>query len=400
MLSLSRTIAGLRNLSISARTDLKGQKVTSLGKRELSGLSEGSDVHLQDTMDFMLKAHQPKPNTEVDLKGVRYKMRGRFNITKTKWWLEQGPVLIDQVAAINLEYNKPSSDALGMSRGAFDYHNYFICQLRYKNPTVQIDVSTDQVAVPFMTIHFKDGRSTTMNCASSAEEIAAHVQATFCIDNEDAKIQETDENGRIRNPWMHGGNKPCATATKNRTHRKCICQQPGHFGCKTAMHNLVQTPERKALTQRSAHNLPVEDSWYVNYLTYTEDLDNVRGKFNEYRYLRRNHADKRPWRSADSFRSHHNEIKRLEELGAERMVRKLKGTRDFKIIKRMSQKAVHEYWSNWFWQCEPGLGPNIEEMKTELHKRSVYLAQNDLERGGYRQKRPRNRWPPGIPYYA
>lgn len=38
------------------------------------------------------------------------------------------------------------------------------------------------------------------------------------------------------------------------------------------------------------------------------------------------------------------------------MVRKLKGTRDFKIIKRMSQKAVHEYWSNWFWQCEPGLG--------------------------------------------
>ena len=52
-----------------------------------------------------------------------------------------------------------------------------------------------------------------MNCASSAEEIAAHVQATFCIDNEDGKIQETDENGRIRNPWMHGGNKPCATAT-------------------------------------------------------------------------------------------------------------------------------------------------------------------------------------------
>ena len=51
-------------------------------------------------------------------------------------------------------------------------------------------------------------------------------------------------------------------------------------------------------------------------------------------------------------------------------------------------------------KIEPWLGPNIEEMKTELHKRSVYLAQNDLERGGYRQKRPRNRWPPGIPYYA
>ena len=51
-------------------------------------------------------------------------------------------------------------------------------------------------------------------------------------------------------------------------------------------------------------------------------------------------------------------------------------------------------------KIEPWLGPNIEEMKTELHKRSVYLAQNDLERGGYRQSRPRNRWPPGIPYYA
>ena len=42
------------------------------------------------------------------------------------------------------------------------------------------------------------------------------------------------------------------------------------------------------------------------------------------------------------------------------MVRKLKGTRDFKIIKRMSQKAVHEYWSNWFWQCEPGLGHGLK----------------------------------------
>ena len=58
MLSLSRTFAGLRNLSISARTELKGQKVTKLGKREISGLSEGSDAHLQDTMDYMLKAHQ------------------------------------------------------------------------------------------------------------------------------------------------------------------------------------------------------------------------------------------------------------------------------------------------------------------------------------------------------
>ena len=82
-------------------------------------------------------------------------MRGRFNLTKTKWWLEQGPTLLDQVAAINLEYNKPAADVYGFSRGAYNYHNYFIPQLRYKNPHVQIDVNTDQVAVPYMTLYFK-----------------------------------------------------------------------------------------------------------------------------------------------------------------------------------------------------------------------------------------------------
>jgi len=56
-------------------------------------------------------------------------MRGQFNITKTKWWLEQGPTLIDQVVAINLEYNKPANDQYKLSRGAFNYHNFFLPQL-------------------------------------------------------------------------------------------------------------------------------------------------------------------------------------------------------------------------------------------------------------------------------
>ena len=36
-------------------------------------------------------------------------------------------------------------------------------QLRYKNPRVQIDVTTDRAAVPYMTLFFKDGRSATIN---------------------------------------------------------------------------------------------------------------------------------------------------------------------------------------------------------------------------------------------
>ena len=141
-------------------------------------------------------------------------MRGQYNITKTKWWLEQGPKLIDQVVAINLEYNKPANDQYRLSRGAYNYHNFFIPQLRYKNPHVQIDVSTDRTAVPYMTFYFKDGRNATVNCASTAEEIATHIQSAFCVEADVLEDdEEFDENGRIRNPWMHATNKPCSTAT-------------------------------------------------------------------------------------------------------------------------------------------------------------------------------------------
>ena len=63
------------------------------------------------------------------------------------------------------------------------------------------------------------------------------------------------------------------------------------------------------------------------------------------------------------------------------MVRKLKGTRDFKIIKRMSQKAVHEYWSNWFWQCEPGLGPGLKFLM--MSARPLLLISKKLPRGAF-----------------
>ena len=87
-------------------------------------------------------------------------------------------------------------------------------QLRYKNPRVQIDVTTDRAAVPYMTLFFKDGRSATINCSSTAEEIATHVQAAFCVEFDVREEKEDfDENGRIVNPWMHATNKPCSTAT-------------------------------------------------------------------------------------------------------------------------------------------------------------------------------------------
>jgi len=400
MLAFSRLAVSFRALRVSSRENSSFLKITRGNEASQRFFTESQDPHTSETLDYMLQVHKPTKSADQSLTGVRHKMRGRFNITKTKWWLEQGPILMEQVSAINLEYNKPASDEYGFSRGAYNYHNYFIPQLRYKNPHVQIDVNNDQVAVPFMTLYFKDGRSATINCAASAEEIARHLQATFCVDNNQREDDDFDENGRLKNPWMHANNKPCRTATKNRLHRKCICQQPGHFGCKTNMHNLVQMPERKALTQRSSHNLPVEDSWYVNYLNYTEVLDNPRGKFHKYRYLRVRHEDKRPWRSPENFRNYCTEIQRVEQEAARQLARKMKGHSDFKLVKRLSHKMVHEYWSTWFWQCEPGLGPNMEEVKKQLKLRTIFLSKRDIGAGGHSQVTSRSRWNTGIPYYA
>jgi hypothetical protein len=395
MLRIDKIVTRFRTLRIDTRK-LEIVPISVSSKRLKS-----VDAHSEETRAMMVDVHNRKGHFDTTLTGVRHKMRGRFNLTKTKWWLEQGPTLLDQVAAINLEYNKPAADIYGFSRGAYNYHNYFIPQLRYKNPNVQIDVNTDQVAVPFMTLYFKDGRNATINCAVSAEEIGRHLQATFCVDDHEQTDKEFDENGRIQNPWMHAKNKPCSTATKYRVHRKCICQQPGQYGCKTALHNTVQMPERRALTKRNVNNLPMEDSWYMNYLMYNEFVGNPRGVLNKYRFYRIRHHDKRPWRGAQAFRNHHDEIRRIEEQQARHLLLKVKGHREFKLIKRLSHKMVHEYWSTWFWQCEPGLGPNMDEVKEQLKLRSLALGRRDRRIGTHeKQIKSRARFPGGQPLYS
>ena len=165
-------------------------------------------------------------------------MRGRYAITKTKWWLERGPILVPDVAAINLEYNKPSVDEYGLSKGAHIYNTFYIPQLRYKNPNVQVDVRTNMTAVPFMQIYFKgarakkrpkrsihlslDGRSTTVNCAASAEEIASHIQGTFCLTKAEEENREFNEDGRLQNPWLHPAAKPCCMSDVSSTRQDCL----------------------------------------------------------------------------------------------------------------------------------------------------------------------------------
>jgi len=81
----------------------------------------------------------------------------------------------------------------------------------------------------------------------------------------------------------------------------------------------------------------------------------------------------------------------------------MKGHSDFKLIKRLSGKVTHDYWCTWYWQCEPGLGANMDEVKKQLKLRSLQLqksAKTEWRRGGYGQVKPRNRFRPGIPYYS
>ena len=79
---------------------------------------------------------------------------------------------------------------------------------------------------------------------------------------------------------------------------------------------------------------------------------------------------------------------------------KMKGHSDYKLIKRLSHKMVHEYWCTWFWQCEPGLGSNMDEVKRQLKLRTINLQNRNHRSGGYRQNKPRHRFIAGVPYYA
>lgn len=330
-------------------------------------------------------AHRPASLEKSPSTSVRHKMRGRYAITKTKWWLERGPILIPDVAAINLEYNKPSVDEYGLSKGAHIYNTFYIPQLRYKNPNVQVDVRTNMTAVPFMQIYFKDGRSTTVNCAASAEEIASHIQGTFCLTKAAEENRDFNEDGRLQNPWLHPAGKPCCMSDINRVHRKCICQQPGHFGCSVNMRHMQTRDERKALTQRSAHNLPVEDNLFNYRLRSIQYERAERAHANRYEFYRKKGEDSRFYAGPDGFRKQIEETKRVEEIVKNNITESMNGRDTFRLVKRLSQKVIHEHWCTYFWQCEHGLSGDMKELRDEHRRRTIYLAQKDSMRGGFDQ---------------
>ena len=100
MNSISRilTFRPLTNVLFRPKMLLSAQTMAS--KKVMSENTE-LEEYTEDTLKYMLQRHKPRVAEPPGLTGIRHKMRGRFNITKTKWWLEQGPSLIPQVKLLS-----------------------------------------------------------------------------------------------------------------------------------------------------------------------------------------------------------------------------------------------------------------------------------------------------------
>lgn len=359
-------------------------------------LMQDLDVEFNDPNKEPLEIEALKTNK-------RHQARGQTPIIRTKWWLNQGPHLISEVAAINFEYNEPDYDEYKLSGGLVDYVNFYGPPMRFKNQHVVITQTKNETAAPFIQFFFKDGRNCHVDCTnSSLAEIKQHVESTFCKapgDHSDAIEDPYDENGRHSNPYMHYQNKPISTATQYRLLRKCLCQQPGQYGCTAGCSDTYAT--WKYQSKRPGNMMPVDDNFYRRRNLRRYWNSNPAGMFLTMKAYEQKQADYRPHYKTEGNQNFKNYIKDMscrENRQISRLQNKILANRKFRYVKELNQKKIHAHWSEFFWHTESGLAEDYEELYDKVDKENKILAR-PWNKGGANQKHKRGFWrtvPPAI----
>jgi len=325
--------------------------------------------------------------------------RGSHAITRTTWWLGQGPHFISEVAAVNFEYLQPHYDHAGLSTGLYEYCLYYIPQLRFKNQQAIITESTNETAAPFIQFFFKDGRNCHVDCTNaSLSEIKQHIEATFCSakgEYKDSVEDSYDSNGRHTNPYMHYQNKPLTTANKYRLRRKCICQQPGQYGCSQG--DTDGYSDHRYYAKMPGNHL-IEDNFWKRYSQRPYWSKNPSGNFQTMKSYIQREEDFRPMYSHENFKNYCQDMEGRENRQIGELVKKIRMNRQWRHVKDINHKKIHNHWSKYFWGVESGLTEDWDEFNEYVKKENANLARDYSEKGG-KQRHNRHLWetiPPAM----
>lgn len=147
-------------------------------------------------------------------------MKGLAPIRRTWEYLGQGRLIFQERVKI-VTFNYATDKKLLGHEGARDFVFWYLPQVQYKNPEVQIVSFTNMTPTPFMRCFLDDGEEVIMDVEhKSKEDILTHLTKMLGKSEEllsaEAKVAEVTEN-----PAYFG--KDCD--------RHCICEVPGQVPC-------------------------------------------------------------------------------------------------------------------------------------------------------------------------
>ena len=139
-------------------------------------------------------------------------MKGRFPIRRTKQYLEHGQLKLKEnihVVTVNYNTRQPAS------KGTFDFVWWYLPQLQYKNPGVQVVTFKNMTPSPFFQFFFKNGQKLIVDADSkSKEELHDFIKKSMCKTENIKLLEETEK------PHFGMGFS-----------RQCICEIPGQVPC-------------------------------------------------------------------------------------------------------------------------------------------------------------------------
>ncbi|XP_022914294.1 small ribosomal subunit protein mS25 [Onthophagus taurus] len=145
-------------------------------------------------------------------------MKGRAPIRRTMQYLEAGKlVLKDQIKIFTVNYNTAGEH----HQGTKDFVFWYLPQLQYKNPNVQICTFKNKTPSPFIRCFYESGQEMLIDVhGKTKEEIVSHLLKVVGKTTE-VLAAELIAREKKDNPANFG--VMCE--------RSCICQIPGQVPC-------------------------------------------------------------------------------------------------------------------------------------------------------------------------
>ncbi|XP_071439456.1 small ribosomal subunit protein mS25 [Hetaerina americana] len=145
-------------------------------------------------------------------------MKGSAPIRRTLKYLEAGKLVFkDRVKIFTINYNTRGDH----HEGARDFTFWYLPQIQYKNPDVQVVTFKNMTPSPFIRCYMDNGTQFLIDIDSKTkEEVHNHLKKIICKSDEQL-ISEAEILEKKDNPANFGKGCP----------RHCICEIPGQVPC-------------------------------------------------------------------------------------------------------------------------------------------------------------------------